>query len=586
MSSTARRRQLGFFVVAVSGALAGCSQTSMKTVVPDAGGTSATGGMTDGHQSGTGGGTAAPGSGGESGAGHATGGASGSSGGGGQSGGSGGMDGGTLGEPVGGAQGTVAEPYFRAGTRLKPLVYRAGDLEVLDSTAETSWYDAKLGAWCTFKVGADGVERCLPNNLFVEDGASNRLSYLDATCTRPAVRSGGPCDGRATNYLTVEPASSCSYRVYRMGAPRASSTPLYQKMDGGSCRRLPAATDGLQVFPLEEELPPGTFVAVKRVSRPRHPGMNAWVREGEDGSSEIVGFVDPVRDVPCFALGQEVSLHACIPGHAAQTASTFSDSSCTQLVGFEDDRRCVARPNPVLLLDLQGSASSCSRTQSINGVWQSAGVRSTRLFTAASGTCEPLPGEASPVHDRGAPVELASLPRLEVIEVGSGPVRLPFYGFGGVPFLPVQRGFDNVTTVGPFKDVASGEPCEPFMFADRTWRCVPTSFIPIVDFELLYESEDCTGGRAYSVGNACADARPAPRGVLVSSFSTVIDCVHPVIETIGFEGRSSAASVSRRGLAGPACERLPASPDASLFRASNALDPAELFGAMERRLKD
>jgi hypothetical protein len=196
------------------------------------------------------------------------------------------------------------------------------------------------------------------------------------------------------------------------------------------------------------------------------------------------------------------------------------------------------------------------------------------------------PSEASRVHDRGAAVDVAKLPQLDLIEVGSGPLRLPFYGFGGVPFFPAPRGPEAETTVGPFKDVSTGEPCEPSMFADRTWRCVPSSFMSIIDFELLYESEDCTGARAYNVSTTCVADRPAPRGVVVQSFSSFVDCRHPVIDVIGFDGRSTATAVSRRGLATAACERVPLSTNDRLFRATKALNPAEVFVALDREVKD
>jgi len=195
---------------------------------------------------------------------------------------------------TGGAGGAALEPYFHAGTRLKPRVFRAGDLEVIDETQEGGWYDVETHDWCNFLVGGDGVERCLPYATFSND--PSQIMYLDAGCTRPAtLATTAYCDGTAgaPRYATGQPASGCDYRAYQIGDVLPSTTPLYGKA-GDSCQSLPEATTyGYGVWPLGQEVPLATFVTVKRVSRPRHPRMNALVREGEDGSSEIVGFSDP-----------------------------------------------------------------------------------------------------------------------------------------------------------------------------------------------------------------------------------------------------------------------------------------------------
>src|SRR6187549_3670319 len=99
--------------------------------------------------------------------------------------GSRGMGGG--GGAVGGAGGAdkAISPYFRAGSRLKPRTFGSGALKILEGTAEQSWVDAETGIACSFRVGADGMERCLPA---AGDGA-----YADAQCTTPVLI--GPAPG-------------------------------------------------------------------------------------------------------------------------------------------------------------------------------------------------------------------------------------------------------------------------------------------------------------------------------------------------------------------------------------------------------
>jgi hypothetical protein len=205
-----------------------------------------------------------------------------------------------------------------------------------------------------------------------------------------------------------------------------------------------------------------------------------------------------------------------------------------------------------------------------------------------NGACEIESSEPSVRHDQGAPIDLASLPQLDLIEVGNGPLRLAFYGFGGVPFLPAPRGIDSGTDAGPFIDVKSGERCWPRFFADKTWRCVPSSFRPEMDFNLLYESEDCTGTRVHVVSPPCGDQARETRGVIVETLN--FECGgldYPVVETLGLEERSSTRSVSYRGSpSSSSCQRRSLAEDANLFRATKVLNPDEVFAPMERKLKD
>jgi hypothetical protein len=479
---------------------------------------------------------------------------------------------------------TAVAPYFHAGSRLKPSVIRAGDLEVIDGDEETKWHDAKTGDPCIFRVAADGIERCLPAYVFTEDTESNQLSYLDATCTLPAVRDGGAgCDGATPHYLTVEPTTTCNHRTYRLGTARPSSTVLYQK-SGNACRRQPAQMGASAVLPLEE-VPPETFVAVKRVSRPRHPRMNAWVREGEDGSSEIIGFSQPGADAPCFGVGLDVFPHVCVPGWI-QTWDFFSDATCTQHVGVAgfERPRCAVRTNTVLL-DARQPAPTCSREFAINGLWQIAGVSTGAFFDTSGGSCTSRSAETNVIYSQGAPIDLASLPKLDVIEVGNGPLKLGFFGFDGVPFLPAPRTIDSLAYPGRFIDVARGEPCELQLFADRTWRCVPSSFQSVMDFDFYYESEDCTGTRDYSASLYCMDPTRKPRGVIVKSLTPVVCGDYLVTDTLELGGASSADRVSNHGLSAT-CRSRSSSDALNLLTVSKQLNPADVFVPMERVVKE
>jgi hypothetical protein len=586
---------LGLLAVAGSGALAACGQTSKDS--PNAGGgagssassvagdsgeprggvpsDSTSGGTVHSTSGGIGGGAMGGG-----GATQVTGGTAGSSGGddSGMSGGDGGDSGADAGAAGAGVTGPIVEPYFRAGSRLKPRVYRAGDLEVLDTVSERSWYDVETREWCDFRVGADGIERCLPSNEFQR--TESVPTYLDAACSRRAQRGYNQYCGSAISYFTEQPVSGCSYRAYRLGAPLPYDAPVYEERDG-RCQRLPAANDSsLSVWPLEE-VPPETFVAVNRVSRPHHPEMNALVREGEDGSSEIVGFSEPGREVPCFPLGLDATPHLCVPGWVRPW--TFGDAACTERIAVDTGPRCTGRTTSVFLEAIPFDAH-CA-VQSITGLWESAGVRSTSVFRDSSGICEMISTEPEEAHVQGASIDLASLPGLEVIEVGNGPLRLPFYGFGGVPFLPAWEHFEESVSPGPFIDAASGESCAPRLFEDGTWRCVPSTFQATTEYDLYYESEDCTGQPAFLSSNlgSCLD-QPARRGVVVETLESIPCLAHPVTGMFELGEEAGPIHSLSRPQGSNTCRTVNGE-EYHAFRL-NEVNPTDLSIPMERTLKD
>jgi hypothetical protein len=242
----------------------------------------------------------------------------------------------------------------------------------------------------------------------------------------------------------------------------------------------------------------------------------------------------------------------------------------------------MARTNTVLV-NLKGTGDSCKPTRSISGLWQSAGVRPTAIFWNGNGACESRSSELFAAHVQGAPIELSSLPQLELIEVGDGPLRLTFYGFGGVPFYPASE--ENLST-GPFIEAASGEHCWPQWFEDKTWRCVPSSFYIVANSDVYYESEGCTGARAYfAPTEATCLGAPEPRGLVLLDLQNWSPREgFPIIETLEFGAAFSQTSVFRGSDLSSACQNENVFGGPSLVR-MNALDPTEIFVPIERKLK-
>ena len=489
----------------------------------------------------------------------------------GASGGSG--TGGAGGQSVGAAPGVVAPAYFHAGTRLKPRVLRVGGLEVLDNTTDSPWYDTGTGSWCVFRKGDDGVERCFP-----DFGMNDNSDYLDSACRKPVfIRNNLRCDGTAYQYVSIGPysGSGCGSTAYRLGAPIPAGTPLYSNA-ADHCVSSGLSTK--TIWPLEK-VPLDTFVAVQRVNRPALPKMDAWVREGTDGSSEVVGFYDPVRKAPCSGLGPDISSDACVPSWV-EPSYTFADSACTRRVAIDSQVLCGASA-ATAILELQSTDDNCGTTTTIKGLWNVTSGRSAQLFDQDPFdlSCTRSSLGTVTTYVQGPPIDVASLPKLDVIQVGTGSLKLPFYGFDNVPFFPTVR------YGASFIEVASGDSCAPYPFADGTWRCIPSTFPRVADYEMYYQSADCTGERVYPwTPSTCPNARRQPVGMVVQLFG----CGPvPVTETLEFDGTSSSnapvfhptpsANCMDAGFSGSSLK---------LFRATKVINPADRFIPFERKLAD
>lgn len=464
---------------------------------------------------------------------------------------------GAAGEPAGLSPGATAPSYFQAGTRLKPRVLRGGGLEVLDNTAESTWYDAKTGESCLFRKGADGVERCFPIA-----GSNDLTVYLDAACTKPAfVGSNLRCDGAEFNYISYGPydGTDCTSPIYRLGAPLPKRVELFSTAASG-CSSMGGSD---HVRPLEE-VPPETFVAVQRVSRSRLPNMNAWVREGADGSWEVTAFHDPIRNAACSGLGLAGSTDACIPNWIEPTYQ-YADSSCTRRVAYDARDTCGGAAEPVALLEPFVTGDACGVIDTFNGLWEVAAESPTQLFAVGLEGCEPSSVGNAKTYMQGAPIDLASLPRLETIQVGTGSLRLPYYGFDGVPFFPVPR--------APFLEAASGDTCHPYAFADGITRCVSSRFPLVADYDHYYNSADCSGDLVYPWFDSCN--RPAPVGIIIRPFG----CAKIVTETLEFDGTVATASRLFHPTPSSSCQDsgFVAREGSKWFRATKPANPADRF---------
>jgi hypothetical protein len=209
------------------------------------------------------------------------------------------------------------------------MVVAAGaGLDIIHHPSNSGWFDTELDTECVFVPDEVGVERCFPF-LLGTNGANG--IYADASCTQPVLlRSGsGPCDAPRFQYVRGEAfgADGCGHRGFHIGSELPAATPLFVSSNG-TCMPDPLQRPSdTHVYALEP-LAADTFVAMQRVRQERVPGMDAFVREGEDGSWQVVDFFDTRRGGVCRDLSPHLVPHSmCVPITAAFTRD-FADAAC------------------------------------------------------------------------------------------------------------------------------------------------------------------------------------------------------------------------------------------------------------------
>jgi hypothetical protein len=462
----------------------------------------------------------------------------------------------------GAAAGTTSEDtasYFEPGSRLKPRVLALDDgVDVLrDVATDSSWYDSELEFDCFFVPDETGVERCFPRQYL------SRSTYADADCTRRVLLDGsaGTCASLRYPYVVLE-EGGCSYRGFRVGKELPQSTPLFYS-DGTSCKPSPQS-EAIPIYEVEE-VPSERFVGMQRAQRPRAPGLEARVREGDDGSWQIMGYFDPVREAACSDLFIGFDPPSkCVPTHAS--ASQFADSTCQTRIASVHPTACNVE-RPTAIIDARVDVDSCPTALSFE-LYEIEAIRETSAYEVDdAGACvvKSLPPRESYVQ--GAAIDASTLPTLETLVVGTGAVRSLFSGFGGVPYAPIAYRHTGLL------DEAGGE-CLPFRFPDGSLRCVPTSFSHATSTALAYEDASCEGSpvAAWVARPTCPADPPLPPGVMLVDPTA---CELAVTELMAVVGQSTASTLYAKDATSGACKAITmSSPAPTYLRLGEVLDAA------------
>jgi hypothetical protein len=117
------------------------------------------------------------------------------------------------------------------------------------------WYDTMRSETCTFTLGGDGQERCLPSGIL---GGM----FSDSACTQPIAAV--PMGCATPLYATIADVSNCgtgvgAVHVYTLGAT-TSPTQLYVQ-SGTQCYSGGPAASGYTYYSVGAEVAPASFVA-------------------------------------------------------------------------------------------------------------------------------------------------------------------------------------------------------------------------------------------------------------------------------------------------------------------------------------
>jgi hypothetical protein len=329
-----------------------------------------------------------------------------------------------------------------------------------------------------------------------------------------------------------------------------------------------------------EAVPPETFVGHRRVHRAHEGDLDAYVREGDDGSWQVLAFYDPERESACNDYSPRVVPPSrCIPEHVPWL-ELFGDALCTTRVYEAADDECVL-DTPVAIMETRNTPDGCGGIDEYD-LYEIAETRETPLYRAgANSSCEPRTSSGETVRGwvGGASIDPATLPALETIEVGNGAVRGAFLGISGVPFFPVSLGN------GPFLEASSGESCRPEEFADGALRCVPGSFSRLGSI-IYYADPTCTSTPLVRLEDDPCERVPIA-GILI--YEEGVECrASRIVESRALGPRTTAAIVYRFEATTQTCAPLQTSTDttAGFYPFGDTLDADEVFPRVERIMRD
>jgi hypothetical protein len=451
---------------------------------------------------------------------------------------------------------------------LKPIVLSGDGVDATEAP-NAGWYDSELDFDCVFFPDEAGTERCFPRSLVV----GPRL-FSDADCARPVLAEStlGRCHAPNVRYFAA--GIGCTYRAFEQGEELPASTPLFFSDNGSSCKPSTATELG-RLYELKE-IPTETFVGMRRTARARAPGLDAYVREGDDGSWQIVGYFDLAREAACFEASA-IFGPSCAP--AFGSTSELLEAGCETRLADARSRSCLIE-QPTAILEGGADTSVCPATYDIE-LREIEGVRETTAHVVDdSSACVATGGPPMETYIQGAPLDPATLPHLETLLVGRGPLRVLFSGFGGIPYMPVVS--------LPLRDEA-GDACFPYRFPDGSLRCVPIAFPVTHPSAFVYEDASCEGDPILpwvpSPGSCPPNPAP-PRAIMLERETSECHDDSLASEVLAVVGESSESAFYARDAVSGACQPTEPIAERGVYLQLGEALKASDFAELERAIRE
>ena len=341
---------------------------------------------------------------------------------------------------------------FESGSRLEAIVDVGGD----DAVAIAYYRDTVEAVDCEFQRDPAGRWRCLPRARVELAG------YADADCAQAVFEC--PDCGDARTAVSVEPG--CGGVLATPVALRETTRPLFVRV-GELC--------------LHAEYPPGTYHSIESLPADRYLAaefedhlvtyqLGTRTLTAADGTREMFHHAyDRFSERDCSFFGGVAG--PCLPGTSGITelgsSLFFADASCSARAAFDvkpvDTRACP----PPTHARYEGEVHRLAAIG--DQAFERDPVDSRCLPTEDSGLAFFSIGE---VDD--------SLPRAEVIALGTGAARPVYYAAEGMPIAFAHR----------WVDAADNTTCTPLPTRDGR-RCIGRS-ISIFPSDVRYADVACS----------------------------------------------------------------------------------------------
>jgi hypothetical protein len=381
-----------------------------------------------------------------------------------------------------------------AAPRLRAIVIDGGD----GAVAYTGLFqDTQLDIECRPGRTVAGDWRCLPSSYHL-------LAYADASCTMQVVVTDEVVEDDWVADQTGRGAGPAT--VYAIDRDAASTGNWYVDRGSGGCMLVAAG----HIAPVHA-VAPDAFAPGESVLEP-HGEVGAHVFTSDDGAHVVLAAYDVARGWDCdlyWLPGDD----RCMPTNVAwRSGRYFGDATCSHAVAYTSPGEL---PDAILADDGPGIPAF------------ELGPPVAQGFVIDAGVCHAFDDGGHRFYDVGASIPDASLPRAQIVEVGSGRLRARYLAAEGDE-TPLTARYET------FFDRERNAECASTML-HGTSRCVDSTAAYVGTY---YADAACTQPLAIGgvdpvrlVGGDPLRAAVGPHAGLIFSDDGTSGCVEATLDT-------------------------------------------------------